>query len=160
MKHPLRLLEILDSEGNTIVIITNQFELDREEISALSRSRWQIELFFKWIKQHLKVKHFYSLAQGAVQNQLLIALITYFLLTILKIQAGYSGDLLTVKRLLQTCLYDSFQQYLKKLFYKETSYSKGRRRIDYDLLYEITERQVMNGEADHLDDITYDPLSY
>lgn len=158
MKHPLRLLEILDSEGNTIVIITNQLELDNEEISALYRSRWQIELFFKWIKQHLKVKHFYSLSQEAVQNQLLIALTTYCLLTILKIQAGYYGDLLTIKRLLQTCLYDSFQQFLKKLFHKEICYSKGRRRIDYELIYEITERQVMNEEAEHLDDVTYDPL--
>ena len=158
MENPLRLLEILDSEGNAIVIITNQFDLDGQEISALYRSRWQIELFFKWIKQHLKVKHFYGLSQEAVENQLLIALTTYCLLTILKLQTNYCGDLLTIKRLLHTCLYDSFQQFVKKLFHREISYSKGRRRNDYKLIYEITERQVMNNEADHLDELTYDPL--
>ncbi|SHJ88105.1 transposase, IS4 family [Anaerobranca californiensis DSM 14826] len=160
MKHPLRLLEILDSKGKTIVIITNQFELDSEEISTLYRSRWQIELFFKWIKQHLKVKHFYGLSQNAVKNQLLIALITYCLLTILKIKAGYHGNLLKIKRLLHTCLYDSFQLFIKKLLYKEINYSKGRRRRANDLIYEIIERQVMSKEADHLDDLTYDPLVY
>ncbi|WP_081793791.1 IS4 family transposase [Paenibacillus darwinianus] len=55
MEHPLRLIECLDKEGNRVMIITNDFNLSEEEIGDLYRNRWQIELFFKWIKQHLHV---------------------------------------------------------------------------------------------------------
>src|SRR5690625_4814019 len=54
MKHSLGLVETLDSEGNKISIVCNDLEISAEEISDLYRSRWQIELFFKWVKQHLK----------------------------------------------------------------------------------------------------------
>jgi IS4 transposase len=52
----LRLIETLDSKGNRIRIITNRFDLEAEELSDIYRWRWQIELFFKWIKQHVKIK--------------------------------------------------------------------------------------------------------
>ncbi|MBE0502432.1 MAG: transposase, partial [Desulfuromonadales bacterium] len=58
-------------------------------ISDIYRYRWQIELFFKWIKQHLRVKHFYELSQRAVENQLFIALITCCLM--LQMKTGFQG---------------------------------------------------------------------
>ncbi|GAW29775.1 transposase, partial [Carboxydocella sp. ULO1] len=63
MKHPVRLIETTDTEGNQITIVTNVFEKTAEEIGQLYRYRWQIEIFFKWLKQHLHVKHLYGLSQ-------------------------------------------------------------------------------------------------
>lgn len=71
MEHPLRLLETVDTEGKPIRILTNVTDLTAEEIGDVYRYRWQIELFFKWIKQHLTVKHFFGQSHQAVENQLL-----------------------------------------------------------------------------------------
>jgi len=91
MHHPLRYIETEDLEGNQIIIITNDFKMSAEEIGDIYRYRWQIELFFKWIKQHLHVTHFYGLTQQAVEMQLYIALITYCLLKIIQLKTGYKG---------------------------------------------------------------------
>ncbi|HZK00314.1 MAG TPA: IS4 family transposase, partial [Tissierellaceae bacterium] len=77
MEHPLRLIETTDTEGNPVTIVTNDLTMDAEEISELYRYRWQIEIFFKWLKQNLHVKHMYGLSKQAVENQLYIALATY-----------------------------------------------------------------------------------
>lgn len=63
-----RLLEVEDTEGNMLRLITNRFDLDPDEISEIYRSRWAIGLFFKWIKQHVKIKHFYGRSETAIQN--------------------------------------------------------------------------------------------
>lgn len=60
MDHDLRMVETYDSEGNRIRLVTNDWTYTVEEISHLYRGRWQIELFFKWVKQHLKIKTFYG----------------------------------------------------------------------------------------------------
>lgn len=108
MDHPLRRIETEDIEGNLVIIITNDFKLSAEEIGDIYRYRWQIELFFKWIKQHMHVKHFYGLSQQAVETQLYIALVTYCLLKLIKLKTGYEGPLLNIRRLLNTCLYEPF----------------------------------------------------
>ena len=158
MKHPLRLVETEDSRGNKVTIITNDFQLGAEEISNIYRYRWQIELFFKWLKQHLKVKHFYGTSEQAVKNQVFIAFITYCLLVLMQRQANYRGPLLVIKRLLRTCLYESFENFLKKLHQKARRSSKGRRKVNHEAIYQETVRQVMTGEAEYLDDLTYDPV--
>ena len=158
MENPLRLIETQDSEGKTIIIVTNDFTLTAEEIGDIYRYRWQIELFFKWIKQHLHIKHFYGTGQQAVELQLLIALITYCLLTLVKQQTGYQGPLLEVKRCLLVCLYEPFPSFVRKLHGKKKRPSKGRRRIDHEKIYQETLRQVISGEADHLNNLDYDPI--
>lgn len=158
MKHPLRLIEVMDTEGNPVIIMTNNFALDIEEISDIYRNRWQIELFFKWLKQNMYVKHFYGLSQQAVMNQLLIALITYCLLVSLQLKTGFTGALLDLKRILKTCLYEPFTYFVLTLHRKPSRISKGRRAIDYDLIFAETERQVIAGEVEHLYDVTYDPM--
>lgn len=158
MKHPLRLVETEDTRGNKVTIITNDFRLAAEEISNIYRYRWQIELFFKWLKQHLKVKHFYGTSEQAVKNQVFIAFITYCLLVLLQRQTGHNGPLLDIKRLLCTCLYDTFENFLKKLHRKSQRSSKGRRKVNHEAIYQETVRQVMAGETEHLDDLTYDPV--
>jgi hypothetical protein len=158
MHHPLRYIETEDLEGNQIIIITNDFKMSAEEIGDIYRYRWQIELFFKWIKQHLHVTHFYGLTQQAVEMQLYIALITYCLLKIIQLKTGYKGPLLQIQRLLNTCLYEPFPYFVRRLYRKPERISKGRRKIDHEKIYQETLRQVIAGEADHLDDLTYDPV--
>lgn len=68
MKHPLRLIEKMDGEGKQITILTNDMNMSVEELSDVYRIRWQIELFFKWLKQHLKVKRCYGHSAHAVYN--------------------------------------------------------------------------------------------
>jgi IS4 transposase len=76
MMHLLRLVETTDTQGNIIRIIMNDAKVSAEEISDLYRYRWQIELFFKWMKQHLVVKQLFGQSEQAVVNQIYIAMIT------------------------------------------------------------------------------------
>lgn len=158
MKHPLRLVETEDTQGNPVTIISNDFKLNAEEISTIYRYRWKIELFFIWIKQHLRVKHFYGTSEQAVENQIFIALITYCLLLLIKLKAGYKGPLLTIKRLIHTCLFNPFTSFVQKLYRKPQRSSKGRRRVTHEAIYQATVRQVIAGETDFLNDLTYDPV--
>lgn len=158
MEHPLRLIETRDTEGKPVTIVTNVFTMSAEEIGELYRYRWQIEIFFKWLKQHLHVKHLYGLGQQAVENQLYIALTTYCLLMMLQLESGFEGTLLTVKRLLHACLYEPFEVFTRKITYKSKRSSKGRRRLNHEAVFEQTLLQVMTGEANFLDDLTYDPV--
>ncbi|HAG08263.1 MAG TPA: hypothetical protein DCK87_01665 [Desulfotomaculum sp.] len=94
-----------------------------------------------------------------MENQLFIALITYCLLALLKLEANYCGPLLTIKRVLCTCLYASFESsFVQMLCRKPMRESKGRRKVDYDIIYHMTVKQFVDGESEHLDDLTYDPL--
>ncbi len=131
MDNPLRLIETTDTEGNPVTIVTNVFNMSAEEIGELYRYRWQIEIFFKWLKQNLHVKHLYGLSRQAVENQIYIALLTYCLLMIFQLDTGFKGPLLTVKRLLRTCLYESIEVFVKKLTSKSRRSSKGRRRLNH-----------------------------
>jgi IS4 transposase len=158
MKHPLRIIKTHDTEGKPVIILTNDFKLTAREISDIYRYRWQIELFFKWLKQHCQIKHFYGLSQQAVENQVFIALITHCLLMLLKLKTGYKGSFLTIKRLLKACLLEPFTLFVKKLYRRPKRSSRGRRKIDYEAVFKYTVRQMITGEADHLNDLTYDPV--
>jgi IS4 transposase len=160
MKHDLRLIETKDTEDNPIIILTDDFAISALEIGDIYRYRWQIELFFKWIKQHLTVKHLYGASDQAVENQIFITLITYCLLMLLKTETGFRGTLQTIQRLLKTCFCETFDSFLEKLFRKSNRSSKGRRKIDHQIIFEATLRQVMAEEADHLDDLTFDPVIF
>jgi len=158
MKNALRIIETTDSEGKVIKIVTNDFTLSAQEIGDIYRNRWQIEIFFKWIKQHLFIKHFYGTGEQAVELQLYIALITYCLLVLIKQKTGYQGSLLNLKRSISVSLYEPFPSFVRKLYGKGKRQSRGRRKIDLELIYQETLRQVIAGEADHLNDLTYDPV--
>jgi hypothetical protein len=83
--HPLRRLRLRDiGHNSSIVLITNQFQLPAEAIGMLYRHRWQIEVFFKWIKQHLRIKTFYGTSPNAVKTQVWIALAVYALIALLR----------------------------------------------------------------------------
>ncbi|MGI6449883.1 MAG: IS4 family transposase [Desulfitobacteriia bacterium] len=158
MKHELRLVVTKDTEGNPVMILTNVFEKSAEEISSIYQNRWKIELFFKWIKQHLQIKHLYGKSPAAVENQIMIALLTYCAVLLLKLISGYQGSLLHVTRILKGCLHQAFNTFVQLIHKKYGKSSKGRRRLNHEIVYEATLKQVDAGENYLLNDLTYDPV--
>ncbi len=75
---------VKDDAGKRLVFLTNNFALGAELIASLYRQRWQVELFFKWIKQHLRIKVFFGTSENAVKTQVWIAVSTYVLIAIAK----------------------------------------------------------------------------
>ena len=83
-----------------LVFLTNDFSLPATTIAALYKSRWQIELFFKWIKQHLRIKSFYGTSQNAVKAQIWIAVSVYLLVAIVKKRLRVESSLYTILQIL------------------------------------------------------------
>jgi hypothetical protein len=158
MENPLRLIECLDSEGKRVMILTSDFNLSAEEISDLYRNRWQIELFFKWIKQHLHVKKCYGTSKNAVYNQIRIALITFCLTLLMQQNVLHQGSLLDVFKHLQLGWEKTLEAFLQDLFRSPSRRSKGRRKLDHDRIFEETLAQYEMEMTAHLDDLTYDPV--
>ena len=93
----LRRIRFKDPEsGKTLVFITNNFSLPAATICALYKSRWQVELFFKWIKQHLRIKQFYGTSENAVKTQIWIAVSVYVLVAIVKKRLDLDASLYTL----------------------------------------------------------------
>lgn len=102
-----RLIEYRDPETEKVYqFLTNSRKLKASEVAALYKERWQIELFFKWIKQNLKVKTFLGTSENAVLTQLWIALCVYLLLCYFKFMAKYRGSISEILRLLQLNLFE------------------------------------------------------
>ncbi len=102
---PLRRVHYRDPEtGKEYVFLTNRLDLTALEIAELYRRRWQIELFFKWIKQNLKIKAFYGTSKNAVLIQVWTAMIAYLLLFWAKLRSTVGWGLLELTRLVQTRL--------------------------------------------------------
>jgi hypothetical protein len=98
---PLRRIRYYDSDRDKrLVFLTNDFSLPATTIAALYKSRWRIELFFKWIKQHLRIKVFYGTSENAVKSQIWIAVSTYLLVAIVKKELGLPLPLYTVLQIL------------------------------------------------------------
>ena len=97
----LRRIRYFDKDtGKHLVFLTNNFHLPALVIAALYKSRWQVELFFKWIKQHLRIKHFYGNSDNAVKTQIWIAVCVYVLVAILKKQLKSDLSLNTILQIL------------------------------------------------------------
>jgi hypothetical protein len=109
----LRRIRYRDPEtGKTLVFLTNQFALPALTICALYKCRWQVELFFKWIKQHLRIKRFYGTSENAVRTQIWIAISVYVLVAIIKKQLKLEASLHTLLQILSLTLFEklSLQQ--------------------------------------------------
>ena len=104
---PLRRIKYYDKENDKkLVFLTNNFNLSASMIAQLYKARWQIELFFKWIKQHLRIKSFYGTSQNAVKIQLWIAISTYLLVVILKKDLQLELPLYTILQVLSLSLFE------------------------------------------------------
>jgi hypothetical protein len=103
----LRRIRFNDPEtGKTLVFLTNNFTLSSQIICALYKNRWQVELFFKWIKQHLRIKRFYGTSENAVKSQIWIAVSIYVLIAIIKKQLNLNASLYTVLQILSVTLFE------------------------------------------------------
>jgi len=117
---PLRRIRYFDEElGKRLVFLTNDFALPATTITALYKSRWQIELFFKWIKQHLRIKTFYGTSQNAVKAQIWTAVSVYLLVAIVKKRLGIDLPLYTILQILSVSIFEKTP--LVKLF-SQTDY--------------------------------------
>ena len=103
----LRRIAYRDAEtGKRYVFLTNNFKLSAKTIADIYKARWQVELFFKWIKQNLKIKSFVGTSKNAVMTQIWIALCVYLLLAFLKFQSGLQKSTQQILRLLQLNLFE------------------------------------------------------
>lgn len=102
----LRRIKYRDPETDrTLVFLTNDFSLPALLIAALYKQRWQVELFFKWIKQHLKIKVFYGYSENAVRTQLWIAVAVYCLLAIIKKELKADRELHEIQEILSVSVF-------------------------------------------------------
>lgn len=88
------------------MFLTNNFELPANDIALLYKQRWQVELFFKWIKQHLKVKTFWGRTENAVRIQINIAIITYCLISIIAKDLKINRSIYEIIQILSASLLD------------------------------------------------------
>ncbi len=116
----LRRVKYHDSEsGKTFNFLTNNFVIPAQTIADLYRYRWQVELFFKWIKQHLRIKSFFGTSENAVKSQIWIAISVYVLVAIIKKRLDLKVDLYTILQVLSLTLFEKTP--LDQLFMKSDS---------------------------------------
>jgi transposase len=104
---PLRRIRFKDPEtAKTFIFLTNNFVLPAFTITELYRCRWQVELFFKWIKQHLRIKAFYGTSENAVKSQIWIAVSAYVLVAIVKKRLSLSASLYEILQILSLTMFE------------------------------------------------------
>ena len=103
----LRRVVVKDETGNRITFLTNNFALKPELIADLYRQRWKVELFFKWIKQHLRIKTFLGTSENAVKTQIWIAVCTYVLIAIIKKRLHLPHSLYEILQILSLTMFET-----------------------------------------------------
>jgi hypothetical protein len=101
---PVRVIQVKIDTGKVLRIVSNDLDAPAKEIADLYKRRWAIELFFRWVKQTLKIKHFLGRSENAVRIQIAVALIAYLLIRLAKHAVKFSGGLLAFARLLRANL--------------------------------------------------------
>ncbi len=102
----VRCVRVKDVDGKRLTFLTNNMDLPATTIAALYKSRWQVELFFKWIKQHLRIKSFYGTSENAVKTQIWIALSTYVLIAIVKKRLHLPQSLYEILQILNLTMFE------------------------------------------------------
>jgi len=106
----LRRIKFKDPEsGKTLIFLTNNTALPALTICALYKSRWQVELFFKWIKQHLRIKHFLGNSENAVKTQVWCAVATYVLIAIVRKELQLEASMYTCLQILSVSVFEKTQ---------------------------------------------------
>ena len=117
----LRRIKFYDQEnGRELIFLTNNFELSSLQVAFLYKERWQVELFFKWIKQHLKIKSFWGTTENAVRIQIYSAIITYCLVAIIGHDLNVNKSTYEILHILGISLLDKtpINELLKEIDYK------------------------------------------
>ena len=116
----LRRVKFKDPEsGRTLVFLTNNFVLPAAKVCELYRQRWNVEVFFKWIKQHLRIKKFYGTSENAVKTQIWIAVSTYLLIAIIKKRLGLDHSMHTMLQILSLTQFEKIP--MDQAFQKQTN---------------------------------------
>lgn len=124
---PLRRVSYHDTEEDKhFVFITNNFAISAKTVADIYHSRWQVELFFKWIKQHLRIKSFYGTSPNAVKTQVWIALSIYLLVAIVKKSLNLPGSLHTILQILEVNLFE------KRPIFQVVSDALKQETVDHD----------------------------
>jgi len=103
----LRRIRFKTDEGKTLVFLTNNFALPALTIADLYRCRWQVELFFKWIKQHLRIKAFFGTSENAVKTQVWVAVSIYVLVAIVRKRLGLEASLYESLQILSLTMFET-----------------------------------------------------
>lgn len=133
---PLRRVRFHDREaGKKITLLSNHFRVSALTLAELYRCRWDVELFFKWIKQHLRIKAFYGTSVNAVKTQIWIAISVYVLVAILKKRLGIDHSLYTLLQLLSVTLFEkvAISQALANMTYTPTMDIERNQLLLFDL---------------------------
>jgi len=133
---PLRLVTVADPEtGDSVTFLTNNFTLDASTIAEAYKSRWQIEIFFKWIKQNLKIKSFLGTSKNAVMTQIWAAMIYYLLLAFIKFQTKCRHTLHELTRIIGELLLEN-THLIEIIGVSLNSYAKVKRKqLQLSLFY-------------------------
>ncbi len=119
----LRRIHYRDPEsGKTLIFLTNNFDLPALTIAQLYKCRWRVELFFKWVKQNLRIKHFFGTSDNAVKTQVWIAICVYVLVAIVRKELGLEASLSQILQVLSVNVFE--QMPLAELVAKTTSQNK------------------------------------
>jgi hypothetical protein len=118
----LRRVRYYDAETDkTLVFLTNNFLLPAITIAQLYKQRWQVELFFKWIKQNLRIKSFYGTSENAVKTQIWIAVSVYLIVAIIKKRLNLQESLYTILQVLSVSLFERTSMFQLLTFYDYTN---------------------------------------
>jgi len=134
-EEPLRRIRYKDPEtSKTLVFLTNNFALPALTITELYRCRWQVELFFKWIKQHLRIKAFFGTSENAVKTQIWIAVSVYVLVAIVKKRLKLSASLYEILQILSLTLFEKIplDQLLAKIVSDEIQSAEEKQLFLFD----------------------------
>jgi transposase len=135
-RRDLRRISFLDTEtGKLLVFVTNNFEIDAIVIAKIYKARWQIELFFKWIKQNLRVKAFYGLSENAVRTQIWIAICVYLMVAILNKTLRIEQSMSRILQVISVNIFskDPIHQLLMKTHTRELNIDISNQLIFKDL---------------------------
>lgn len=125
---PLRRIKFYDAtHDKLLVFLTNHFDLPALTITELYRCRWQVELFFKWIKQHLRIKAFFGTSENAVKTQVWIAIAVYVLVAVVKKRLTSDASLYTILQILSLTLFEKtpLDQLLARIDREDESVENG-----------------------------------
>lgn len=132
----LRRIKYRDKEaGKTLIFLTNNFAVDAMTVAQFYKRRWQIELFFKWIKQHLRIKKFFGTSENAVKTQIWIAVSIYVLIAIIKKRLNLDMELYTILQILSISLFEkvTINELLTKQEDKDTNSQTHNQLMLFDL---------------------------
>lgn len=127
MKKPVRLVEFFDEKGRLYRLLTSRWDVTAEEIAYIYKNRWLIELYFKWMKQHLRLVKLYSYKPQAIWNQIYLSLITSLLVKCIQMTTRTSRSPWRVFQLIRTFMHHSWEAFINELSRAPTRQSQGRR---------------------------------